>query len=755
MNFQAQAEAFAAALVGPTWKGRRCRRGDEVRGNCPVPYHSDERGSFGYNVLMDAYACSCTKGKGSELRERLGFTGGNGHNTKASTLGSIVAEYDYKDEKGRLLYQCVRYEPKDFRQRQPNDNGGWIWKLTGVRLVLYRLPELLASTGLVLIPEGEKDVDTARSLGLTATCNPMGAGKWRDEYSDYLKGRDCVIIPDKDAPGEQHAAQVATSLKAAGAKVRVLRLPGAGKDLSDWMLAGGTTVQLQELISQADAWSDYAQVPRDVMRELAALDPMEYEKRRKEEAKKLGVRAAALDRRIREERKTDDDGKGGKGLDLPTPEPWPEPVGGAELLDEVVEVFRRYTVLPDGAAEALALWVLHAHAQEAAQVSPRLAICSPEKRCGKTVTLTLLGGLTPRPLPTANITPAALFRTIEAACPTLLIDEADTFFHGNNELRGILNSGHGRANAFVVRTVGDDFEPRRFRTWAPVAIACIGRLPDTLEDRSIMLPMRRKRKDEAVTKLRVDRLDDLKELARRAARWALDNVNELKTADPAVPDGLHDRAADNWRPLLAIADAASGSWPDTARRVCLKLSRSTDRPSVNVQLLEDIRHLFHILRADRISSNDLCSHLAAIEDRPWGELKRGKAITPNQLARRLKAFDVEPKGIRVGDKTPKGYELASFQDAFDRYLPSQTATPQHEGSNASLETVPATFDNCNGDPVVAVPDSGAGPDKSDPNADCGVVADQSPGNGHRDPVACSEGEYEALEREAIQSEGAP
>ena len=148
-------------------------------------------------------------------------------------------------------------------------------------------------------------------------------------------------------------------------------------------------------------------------------------------------------------------------------------------------------------AVAVALWIVHAYAFEASLISPRLAIGSPEKRCGKTTLLRVIRHFVPRPLWAANITPAAVFRTIELTRPTLLIDEADTFFKENEELRGVLNSGHSK-DGQVARLVDDDHEPRTFATYCPTVIACIGSLPGTIEDRSIKITLRRRRRDEPV-----------------------------------------------------------------------------------------------------------------------------------------------------------------------------------------------------------------------------------------------------------------
>jgi putative DNA primase/helicase len=176
---------------------------------------------------------------------------------EASEAPRIVAEYNYPNERGELLFQVVRYVPKGFRQRRPDGNGGWNWHLNGTRRVLYRLPEVIA-TESVLIVEGEKDVEAARKLGLTATCNSGGAGKWRDEYSETLRGKRVPIIADADEPGRKHVQQVATSLHGKAATVKVLELPDA-KDLSEWVEHGGTREALLKLISDVPEWKPQAE----------------------------------------------------------------------------------------------------------------------------------------------------------------------------------------------------------------------------------------------------------------------------------------------------------------------------------------------------------------------------------------------------------------------------------------------------------------------------------------------------------------
>ncbi|MCP4006084.1 MAG: DUF3631 domain-containing protein, partial [bacterium] len=331
---------------------------------------------------------------------------------------------------------------------------------------------------------------------------------------------------------------------------------------------------------------------------------------------------------------------------LSDPEPHQEPVDGTKLLDDLVRTFEKFIVLVDGAAVALALWTIHTYAIAASYISPIIALLSPEKRCGKTTVLIVLGALVRKSLPASNITSAALFRSIEHYTPTLLIDEADSFLAKSDELRGVLNSGHTRANAVVIRTVGDNHEPKVFSTWGPKAIALIGKLPSTLEDRSVVIPMRRQAPGEKAERVRQEHLGtELGELRAQIARWVADHEDDLEGIDPDVPHELHDRAQDNWRPLLGIADAAGGDWPERARRAALDLNRS-DREgdsTPGVQLLSDLRDLFEGRGVDRMSSEQIVAVLTKMEDRPWPEWRRGQPLTQSGLARLLKRYDIRPR----------------------------------------------------------------------------------------------------------------
>ena len=190
----------------------------------------------------------------------------------------------------------------------------------------------------------------------------------------------------------------------------------------------------------------------------------------------------------------------------------------------------------------------------------------PEKGCGKTTLLEIISRLARRVLSASNISSAALFRSIEKWAPTLLIDEADSFATKNDELRGVLNSGHTRQTAFVVRCVGDDSEPRIFSTWGCKALAAIGKLPDTVMDRSIEIRLRRALPGEVVEKIRHASPLQFERLSRQAARWAADNAEAIRRARPEIPDSLSNRTGDNAEPLLAIADLAGDEWGEAVRQ---------------------------------------------------------------------------------------------------------------------------------------------------------------------------------------------
>ncbi len=239
------------------------RRGKEWIGKCPA--HDDRKPSLSITAAEDGRVLiKCHAGCDNEqVVSRLGLDlkdlfPSNETIQRQPARRRIVASYSYTDEGGRELFQVIRYQPKDFRQRKPDGARGWKYSLNGTRRVLYRLPELIAanSQATVFIVEGEKDVDRLRDIGLIATCNPGGAGKWRVEYLEPLRSRDIVILADADASGKEHAQSVAQSLHAVASSVKVIDLPGLSPkgDVSDWLDGGGDAEALCMLAENAPEW---------------------------------------------------------------------------------------------------------------------------------------------------------------------------------------------------------------------------------------------------------------------------------------------------------------------------------------------------------------------------------------------------------------------------------------------------------------------------------------------------------------------
>lgn len=652
-----------------------------------------------------------------------------------STLGKPNSVWTYRDAQGRILGHVQRWRTvagKEIRPLTLWDTDGrldWRWKTWPERRPLYGLDCIAARPDApVLIVEGEKAADAAAAIfsDHIAITSPGGALAAKKADWSPLKGRAVVIWPDADEAGERYAADVAAFLSDCGAaSVAIVAFPKGlpdGWDLADTPPDGMTQADLARLLAEAapvakptKSESDAAETTDQAAARLAKLSRLEYDRVRKTEAARFGVRTETLDKEVARLR---GDGQGvspgaGRALCLAEPEPWHIPVDGAALLDGIRAIFQRHLILPDHAGVAIALWVLHTYVLETTRITPRLAILSPEKRCGKTTLLSILKALCCKPLLAAHISASAMFRTIEAARPTLLIDEADTFVPGNEDLRNIVNSGH-YPNGSVIRSVGEDHEPRQFSTFAPVAIAAIGGLPDTILDRSVVVSMGRRGKGESIESWREDNADDLEFLGRQAARWAADNRAALAMTDPATPGTLNDRAADNWRILFAIANCCGGDWPTLAREAAIALSAAaeTDASSIRTLLVSDLRDIFEASGSPALASATICGELVKMEHRPWPEYRKGKPISPKQLASLLASFKIRPAQIWHGNENVRGYQLSGFADTFARYLGDRTAKTLepafHKGSGdiSSARTDPRLADRISRQPNYGTESSG-------------------------------------------------
>ena len=331
-----------------------------------------------------------------------------------------------------------------------------------------------------------------------------------------------------------------------------------------------------------------------------------------------------------------------------------------------------------------------------------------------------------------------MFRVVEAHRPTLLVDEADTFLRDNDELRGIINSGHRRGGS-VLRTVGDDHQPRAFSTHSACAIALIGNLPDTLHDRSVVINLKRRLPTEEIHPFRLDQAGHLDVLARQAARWCQERAEQVRGIDPDMPSGIYNREADNWRPLLAIAEAAGGHWVERARKALEQCHAYAEDDSRLPLLLTDISATFVDKGTDRLSSSALADALAQIEGRPWAEYRRGKPITQNQLAKILKPLGIAPEVTRLdGSKVLRGYVLVQFSEAFERYVranPTEGGFEAQQRNNPDEQRTSEPFQSVTPEDLVTVQKC----EKSNDDGLCVGVTVENGGNGFARESAPGEG----------------
>ena len=355
----------------------------------------------------------------------------------------------------------------------------------------------------------------------------------------------------------------------------------------------------------------------------------------------------------------------------------------AALLESCQRWARRYVVLSAEQCTVIAAWILHTWAIEAAECTPYLHITAPEKGCGKSRLLETLEPVVCRPCKTGGMSAAALVRTVDAETPTLLLDEFDAALGSDKEyseaLRGILNEGFRRGGNFR-KVEGKNHQLRVFQVFGAKAIAGIGRIPDTVASRSIIIEMRRKTPAENVEPLRQREVRAAsRPLAESLRAWATsERIQRLREARPLLPNELNDRQKDISEPLLAIADLAGGEWPDRLRQALVVLfgSAGSEDDSYGVMLLWDIRSIFEEREGDRptqkgMHSADLAAALCLREGRPWAEWAKGRGMDANRMAKQLKKYGISPQSIRLDGGNQKGYWRDSFEDAWVRYCPLQ------------------------------------------------------------------------------------
>ncbi|GLZ14188.1 hypothetical protein Acsp04_44230 [Actinomadura sp. NBRC 104425] len=375
------------------------------------------------------------------------------------------------------------------------------------------------------------------------------------------------------------------------------------------------------------------------------------------------------------------------------------PLSGAALLDALHQALTRYVILPSAhAADAVTLWIAATHAQPAWAHAPRLVIRGPEKRCGKSRLLDVTEATCHDPFITVNSSPAAVYRSITDDPPTLLVDEADTIFgakaEGNEDLRGLLNAGHQR-NRPAKRYDAALNRVESIPTFAMAALAGIGAMPDTIEDRAVVVRMRRRGPGETVAPFRHRRdRPALRRLAAALNRWLRADLHTLEEAEPPMP--VEDRAADTWEPLVIVADHAGGHWPERARAAAVAMTAEADdnqQQSPRLRLLADCRTAFGADTA--LPTAVLLERLKADPEAPWNDYGPN-GLTAMKLGALLREYDIRSANIRFPGGQAKGYRRADFLDAWARYCPPDDTIPEPaaEGTvltlpGAAVPAVPA------------------------------------------------------------------
>ncbi|TDE33887.1 DUF3631 domain-containing protein [Nonomuraea mesophila] len=366
---------------------------------------------------------------------------------------------------------------------------------------------------------------------------------------------------------------------------------------------------------------------------------------------------------------------------------------GAALLDRLRAALTRYVILPSSeAADAVTLWIAATHAQPAWAHAPRLVIRGPEKRCGKSRLLDVVEATCHEPFITVNSSSAAVYRSITEDPPTMLVDEADTIFgpkaDGNEDLRGLLNAGHQR-NRPAKRYDAATNRVESIPTFAMAALAGIGAMPDTIEDRAVVIRMRRRAPGEnaAPYRHRRDRAP-LRELATDLHQWLRADLPALEEAEPSMP--VEDRAADTWEPLVIVADHAGGGWPDRARAATLQLTAEADdngQTSARVRLLTACRTAFGPDTA--LPTAVLLERLKSDPESEWAD--HGPAgLTPMKLGTMLREYDIRSANIRFPNgQQAKGYQRADFADSWARYCPALGPIPEADVVPIDRDTRPS------------------------------------------------------------------
>lgn len=564
------------------------------------------------------------------------------------------ASWAYRDLEGNIIYIVDRIDKADGTKivlprsyvKENNGTQGWLQKKLLASNILYNQEDFTAKIRHpVLIVEGEKTCEAIKKIyGNKFWCTTWSGGA-KGVYKlnlDLIKNRKVYLIPDNDIAGKKAMNILAQNLDLSN-DVYIVNYPETefpeGWDLADsfpqhWNLEKFTSLLDQApLFQQQNVSKDTTSPNTKDKRETLTKDVPAYEGN----------------------------------------------VNGLDLVNELITIIKQHVILREEEAIAIAYWLLQTYNLKSFPYAPRLLIISPEKRCGKTTLLQLLEMLSYKAWSVGNCTPAVLYKVIEQEQPTILMDEADSFFNNNNDMRNIINVGF-QDKFGVARSGGKNFETiKNYNVFAMMAIAAINNLPDTIMDRGIKISMRRKLPSEKTLPLRERVYQTQFELIKSKCRKLMLEIGDAAGKN-IIEDisGLNDRACDVWEGMISIATILGDK--ERVVKAAVKLSRdaSSDSESIKNILLKHILQIFKKYSFFDIASATLIDELIAIEEGPWGEINKGRPLTAHKLAYLLKEYKINTFQKCEMGKNTNHYSYASFLDAFERYIPEELNKVQLE-----------------------------------------------------------------------------
>jgi len=560
-------------------------------------------------------------------------------------FSNATNSWAYRDMEGRILIITDRFDlmdgskkvlPRCFVENLHTNEKGWLQKKLLSYNPLYNLENFQKQQNLpVLIVEGEKTCEAAKNIyGNDFWCTTWlgGANSTQKVDVSMIHNRKVYLLPDNDDAGRKAMNNIAQKLRNNN-MVSIVNYPQneflSAWDIADELPQGWTHSKLKECIMKSKNIEEQQKITN--------------------ETKTITTQQEEITKDII---------------------PYPEGVNGLELINSLIKIIKKYIVMTPEEAVATAYWILQTYNVNMFTYAPRLLIISPEKRCGKSTLLRLLELLCYRAYPTGNCTASVLYKIIEKEQPTVLIDESDTFFGANNEIKNIINTGFQKRFG-VARSCGKNFENiKHYNVFGLMAVASINNLPDTIMDRGIKINMRRKLPTENVELLR-ERVveEEFEVIKQKCRRFMLDYGKQAGEHIMGNIQGLNDRACDVWEGIVGIASIVG----DTERVINaaknISKNNADDSDNTKNRLLKDILQIFVKHNFFDLSSAYIVNELIEFTDSPWRENNNGRPMTPYKLASLLREYKIPTFQKNIDGSNTRHYSFESFADVFARYIP--------------------------------------------------------------------------------------